>query len=80
MDKALARHIVGAAFRSSGQLEELIPLLKAHCNEEEGKEFGLAIAHAISHIHREITDKVFSSHPHLREEVENSIGTYGRIL
>ena len=80
MEKELASHVVRAAFRSATRLEELLPLLKDHCSEEEGKKYRTAIASAIAHIHRELTDKVFSAHPLLREEIESIVNKYGRIL
>jgi hypothetical protein len=80
MDKELALHIVRTAFRSAAALEELFPLLQHHCREEEAKAYGLAIASAIADIHRELTNRVFSSLPELQAEVEMQIRKYGRIL
>src|SRR5262245_27431103 len=65
MDKELARHIVRTAFRSSGDLEELVPLLRHHCGEEEARTYEWAIAGAIADIHRELTVRVFASFPEL---------------
>jgi len=80
MDKELARHIVRATFRSSAGLEELLPLVRHHCGEEEARTYALAIASAIADIHRELTTRVFSTFPELEAEVERSIQKYGRIL
>ena len=47
MDRNLARHIVRTAFRCGGKLEELLPLLKEHCDDAEYGEYRRAIAMAI---------------------------------
>ena len=80
MEKELALHVVRTAFASAGKLEELLPLLKEHCGEEEGESYGMAIASVIAHIHRELTNKVFSSHPEVEEEIEKRMSRYGQVL
>jgi hypothetical protein len=80
MDKELALHIVRTAFRSAAALDELFPLLQHNCGDEEAKAYGLAIASAVAHIHRELTNRVFSSLPELQVEVETQIRKYGRVL
>jgi hypothetical protein len=37
MNKALAKHIVTESYRAGRPLENLLPLLKTHCTEEEYK-------------------------------------------
>jgi hypothetical protein len=68
MDKELARHIVRTTFRSSAGLEELLPLLRRHCREEEARTYELAIAGAIADIHRELTTRVFLLSPNWRQK------------
>jgi hypothetical protein len=80
MDKELALHIVRTAFKSAAALEQLLPLLQHDCREEEARIYGLAIASAIADIHRELTNRVFSSLPELQTEVEMQIRKYGRVL
>jgi hypothetical protein len=80
MDRRLAKHVVRTAFRSGGKLEELLPLLKEHCDDEEYDEYRRAIAMAIFGIQNELLKKVFSDHPTLEEEIESDIRMYGRIL
>ncbi len=61
-------------------MEELLPLLKEHCDEKEYSEYRMAIAKAIYNINNELTKKAFSAHPQLEEEVESKISKYGRLL
>lgn len=79
MDRQLALHIVRTAFKSAATLEELLPLLRTHCKDEDARTYGLAIASAIADIHRELTNRVFSSFPELQAEVEASISNSGRV-
>jgi len=80
MEKELALHVIRTALRSAGSLEELLPLLKEHCDEKEYDEYRMAIATAIYNINNELTSRAFSAHPQLEEEVEIRINKYGRLL
>ena len=80
MEKELARHIAATAFRSAVQLSEMIPLLKAHCDEAEFKTFVKAIATANATIHLEIDNRIYAQHPELEQEFEAKIKKYGRLI
>ena len=80
MDKELAQHVVRVAFRSAAQLQDLLPLLKEHCNGREYKAFTMAVAKAMDGINTELTNRVFASFPKLKEEVEENINKYGRVM
>lgn len=80
MDMDLARHVIRVAFRSSRELEDLMQLLKAHGDREEYDVFAMDIAAAIDRINTALLDKIFSSHPELRNEVETSIAKYDCYL
>ena len=80
MDKELALHVIRTAFKSARTLEELLPLLRHHCQEEEAKIYEFAIASTIADIHRELTNRVFESFPELQAEVEDKLERYGRVL
>jgi hypothetical protein len=80
MDIDLARHVVRAAFRSSHELGELLPVLKEHCSEEEYRAYTKAIATAIASIQLELTNRAASEHPGLEQEIEVSMNKYGRYL
>ncbi len=80
MDINIARHVIRASFRGGRELENLLGLLKEHCDGSEYKTYAAAIAAAIASIQLEIVDRVVSSHPALGEEVEATISKYGRYL
>jgi hypothetical protein len=80
VETKLALHVVRTAFASAAKLEQLLPLLKEHCGKEEGESYGMAIASAIAHIHRELTNKIFSSHPEVEAEIEKRMSRYGQVL
>ncbi|MBV8186008.1 MAG: hypothetical protein JOY64_22990 [Alphaproteobacteria bacterium] len=80
MDRKLAKHVAREAFRSGRNLEELLPLLREHCDDGEHDEYRRAIAMAIFAIQNELLKKVFAEHPTLEDEIEGDIRTYGRLL
>jgi hypothetical protein len=80
MEKELAWHLIRATFRSTAELQALIPLLKEHCGEKEYKIYGRALARAIDKINVELANRIFSSHPELKAEVESKISKYGRVI
>jgi hypothetical protein len=57
VDIDVARHVIRAAFRSAGELDSLLSLLKAHCTADEYTTYAKAIATAIASIHLEVMDK-----------------------
>jgi hypothetical protein len=77
MEKDLAKIVALTAFRSSADLNNLIPLLKEHCSEDECRTFGIAIATASSAIGQEILQKIFALYPEISMEFDKQIGKYG---
>jgi hypothetical protein len=80
MNIDLARYVVGAAFRSSRELGDLVPFLKEHLDAEEYRPYARAIASGVAAIHLDLVNKLFADHPGLEAEVEASIQKYGRYL
>lgn len=80
MDVQVGRHIVRACFRSGGELERLLDLLKEQCPPDEYHSFAKAIATAVASIHIEIVNRVTDIHPELEKEMEATISKYGRYL
>lgn len=80
MDKRIARYIVAVSFRSMAPLQQMLPLLKEHCTQEEYQVYSRAIATVIAEIGLELNNKVFASHPELKQEIEKDMEKYGRIL
>jgi len=80
MDKELAKLVALTAFRSSADINNLIPLLKEHCSEAECRDFGIAIATASAGISQQILSKVFALHPDLEVAFDMQIRKYGRPI
>jgi hypothetical protein len=80
MNSDLQRHVVRSAFRSGRELQELLLLLKEHASPEEYQSFRLGIANAMAAIASGITDKVISSNPEMKSEIDANIKRYGLFL
>ena len=78
MDKELAKIVALTAFRSSADINNLIPMLKEHCSEDECRDFGIAIATASTEINLQILQKVFAMYPELSVEFDQQVRKYGR--
>lgn len=70
MERALAKHVVAQAFRAAGQITSLVPLLKAHCGDEEYPALAKAIACAAASIKSEVIDRIYAQH--LRSNTRSS--------
>ncbi|MBN8982318.1 MAG: hypothetical protein J0I29_13730 [Rhizobiales bacterium] len=80
MDAQVARHVIRACLRSTGELQRLLELLKEQCPPDEYQTFAKAIGMALASIHIEIVNRVTSLHPELEGEMETTISRYGRYL
>jgi len=78
MEQYLAKIVAITAFRSSAELNNLIPLLKMHCNESEYRSYSMAIATISAGINQEIMKPIFAAHPNLEKEFEATVSKYGR--
>jgi len=66
MDRELARHVLMAGFRSASALQDLVPVLKKHCDPNEFDEYVKAIASVSFEITTEIFNKIFDKYPDLK--------------
>jgi hypothetical protein len=80
MDKELARHVARVAFKSSTEINDLIPFLKAFSSEEEYMSYVKYIASASASISTDLLQRVFLEHPDLEAEFEEKISKYGRYI
>ena len=80
MDRELAKLVAVTAFRSSADINNLVPLLKECCNEAEYKAYALAIASASAEISMQILNKIYEDHPDIKDEFEEKMHKYGRIF
>jgi hypothetical protein len=76
----LARHIARAALRSSHEIGDLLPFLKEHLAEDAYARYAEGIATAVASIQLEVMDRIFSDVPQLKQEFENQVNRYGRVL
>ena len=67
-------------FRSASVLQDLLPLLKAHCGQAEYDEYLKAVAAVSFEITTEIFNRVFLQFPDLKEEVDKKIEQYGKFI
>jgi len=80
MDYKIAKFLAAKAFRCAADLNELAPFVKHLCTEEEYRTYSRALASASAHIHLEVVERLFKSHPELEADFESEIKQYGRIL
>ncbi|GHT98807.1 hypothetical protein FACS1894154_04730 [Betaproteobacteria bacterium] len=80
MDVNLARHVGRTAFRASADLGNLIPLLKEHCSSEEYMKLAPAIASAVTAIGLDVLNPLFNNFAGLKDEFDENVRTYGRVL
>ena len=80
MERELAKHIAVTGFRSASLLQELLTLLKEHCDQTEYKQYAKAIASVSAEISLEILNPIFQKNPDLKIEIENKIKKFGKFI
>jgi hypothetical protein len=80
MEKDVAREVVRAVFRSGGELEKLLPVLKKGCSAEEYKVYTRQVAMAVDGIHVALLNKVLKQFPELEAEIEANLARTGRAM
>jgi hypothetical protein len=80
LNRELAKHVVLAGFQSMSDVTDLLPLLKAHCAENEYEIYRNAIAGIAGTIVTQVLNPVFATQPGLEHELEASVTKYAKIL
>lgn len=80
LNNELARHVAVTAFRSSATLNELIPLLKHHCDENEYQEYLEAISAISMDVALKLLKKIYEKHPEIEIDIDQKIETYGYLI
>ena len=80
MDNELARHIAVTAFRSSANMNDLIPLLKEHCSNDEYQVYLEAISAISGDIAYKFLKKIYDEHPDIEKDIDNRIDKYGILI
>jgi hypothetical protein len=80
MKPDLSRHIAHVAFRASADLNNLLPLIREHANDEEYENFLKAISAISGDIAFKILQRVYDEHPAIESEIDQRIATYGVLI
>jgi heme oxygenase len=81
MNKDVARLIALTAVNAKDELNNLIPILKAHCdNEAEYNSFAQKITAVSAVLESQLIDRVFKLYPDIQSEFEDRKNKYGRIF
>jgi hypothetical protein len=80
MDDRLAWQIVRVSFRTSGELQDLLVLLKEQCSPEEYQDYAAGIARAIDSINDALLNAALASHPEFAARIEADLEKFGRVL
>ena len=80
MDKDLGLLILTSCSQSTREIEELIPLLKAHAPSDDYEHLKLAIGSAIYGIMSEIMEYVENRCPELKGDRERRLEKFGRAF
>jgi len=80
MDIETARYTVRTAFKVSGDLQEVMQILKERCSPEDYKPYAFDIAKAIDAVSVALLNRAIQAYPELESEIENRISVHGRYL
>ena len=80
MEREVARYIVRAAFRSAGELTDLLQFLHEQLPAEEYATFASGIGYALATLGQEVTNHALAAAPGLQAEINASIEKYGRLV
>lgn len=80
MHKEIAHHIAYESFRISAKLNNLIPLLKENCDNDEYEFLAKKIASISGDIGLELLDYVFSKYPDIKDEIDEKMQKYSMLI
>ena len=70
MDIDTARTVVDAIFRSGGELQKMLPLIRERCSPEEYDGYAKAIAACLAEMSLQVMNRLLAEHPVLEDEIE----------
>jgi hypothetical protein len=79
MDEKLAWHMVCVSFRTAGELQDLLGLLKENCSVEEYQNYAGRIAQAIDAVNDALLNTAIAAHPELAARIEADLEKFGRV-
>lgn len=80
MDRKLARHFASVVFKCESQLVDIVPLLKQHCDEEEYKMYGKAIASIAATINLDLLNLIYKNYPEVQKDIEDTLDKYSILI
>jgi hypothetical protein len=80
MNIDVARHTIRTALSVAKELQDLLTLLKVHCDADEYKKYTLGIAQAIDATNAVLLNNALSDYPVLEREIEDQLNRYSRYL
>lgn len=80
MKKELAHHIAYETFRASSMLNNMIPILKQHCDDEEYQLVARKLSRISADMAIELLNYIFKEYPEIKEEIDNKIKEYKTLI
>ena len=79
MDEKLAWEMVRVSFRTAGELQALLGLLKENCSAEDYRNYAAPIAQAIDSVNDALLNTALAARPELAQRIESNLEKFGRI-
>jgi hypothetical protein len=79
MDEKLAWEMVRISFRTAGELQDMLGLLKQQCSAEDYQSYAARIAQAIDAVNDALLNTAISAHPELAMRIEADLEEFGHI-
>lgn len=80
MDRDLAKIILHATHRSGRELADLVPFIKAHCDEADYQRLSTAVATVLHDLDATVQQPIYREHPELEREIEDRVERFGRMF
>ena len=80
MEKKIAKHVARVSFQASTDLGNLVSLLKEHCSADDFKKLRDPLLNVSAAIGLDILNLIFFEFPDIKQEFDENIKKYGRIL
>ena len=80
MDRQVALIVASTIIRTQSELGDLLPFVKANCDQEIYKKFLAAMGGVLAEIGLELLNPIFDLHPELKVEFDERRSKYGRLF
>ena len=79
MNDKLAWEMVRVSFRTAGELQQLLGLLKEDCSAEDYQNYAARIAQAIDAVNHALLNTAIAAHPEFVARIDADLESYGRV-